>query len=187
MGLRLIGIDRPGYGLSTLEPGRTIASWAPSAIAVADHLGLLRFMTMGISTGGSYSLCVAALYPERVIAVVTGCAMTDMSHPAAMASMPGVGVVGLAASRDEAITLAESQFGVDGRGPPSGELPEWAWGREMPAADMAVLQEDMVNPAAQEAKRQQSFANGVQGFVTGQPVLSSCCPYHELISTTFLP
>jgi pimeloyl-ACP methyl ester carboxylesterase len=82
LGLRLIGIDRPGYGLSTLEPGRTIASWAPTAVAVADHLGLARFMTMGISTGGSYALCIAALYPERVIAVVTGCAMTDMSHPA---------------------------------------------------------------------------------------------------------
>jgi pimeloyl-ACP methyl ester carboxylesterase len=58
-----------------------IFAWAPTAIAVADHLGTSRFMTIGISTGGSYSLCVAALYPERterVIAVVTGCAMTDM-------------------------------------------------------------------------------------------------------------
>ena len=48
LGLRLVGIDRPGYGLSTLEPGRTIAEWAPIAIAVADHLGLDRFLTMGI-------------------------------------------------------------------------------------------------------------------------------------------
>jgi ribosomal protein S18 acetylase RimI-like enzyme len=51
MGLRLIGIDRPGYGGSTVEPGRTIADWAPIAIAVADQLGIGRFMTMGESAG----------------------------------------------------------------------------------------------------------------------------------------
>ena len=39
-GLRLIGIDRPGYGLSAPQPGRTIAGWVPEALAVADHLGI---------------------------------------------------------------------------------------------------------------------------------------------------
>ena len=34
-GLRIIGIDRPGYGLSTPQPGRTIAGWVPEALAVA--------------------------------------------------------------------------------------------------------------------------------------------------------
>ena len=33
-GLRLIGIDRPGYGLSSARPGRSIADWAAIAIAV---------------------------------------------------------------------------------------------------------------------------------------------------------
>ena len=36
-GLRIIGIDRPGYGLSAPQPGRTIAGWVPEALAVADH------------------------------------------------------------------------------------------------------------------------------------------------------
>jgi pimeloyl-ACP methyl ester carboxylesterase len=34
-GLRIIGIDRPGYGLSTPQPGRTIAGWVPEALAAA--------------------------------------------------------------------------------------------------------------------------------------------------------
>jgi pimeloyl-ACP methyl ester carboxylesterase len=36
-GLRLIGIDRPGYGRSTAQPGRTIGGWAPEALAVIDQ------------------------------------------------------------------------------------------------------------------------------------------------------
>ena len=39
-GLRIIGIDRPGYGLPAPQPGRTIAGWVPGALAVADHLGI---------------------------------------------------------------------------------------------------------------------------------------------------
>ena len=43
-GFRLVGIDRPGYGLSTPWPGRSIADWVPDGIAVADHLGIDRFV-----------------------------------------------------------------------------------------------------------------------------------------------
>ena len=49
--LRLVGIDRPGYGRSDPEPGRTIAGWVPDALAVADHLGIDRFLIVGLSTG----------------------------------------------------------------------------------------------------------------------------------------
>jgi pimeloyl-ACP methyl ester carboxylesterase len=60
-GLRLIGIDRPGYGLSSVQPGRTIGGWVPDALAVADHLGIEQFVTAGTSTGGAYALALAAL------------------------------------------------------------------------------------------------------------------------------
>jgi pimeloyl-ACP methyl ester carboxylesterase len=55
--------------------------------------------------------------------------------------------------------------GVDGRGPAAGKLPDWAFGHAFPEADLAVLKADMADPAAQEAKRRQSFAHGVQGYV----------------------
>ena len=45
-GLRIIGIGRPGYGLSTPQPGRTIAGWVPEALAVADHLGIGQFQAV---------------------------------------------------------------------------------------------------------------------------------------------
>ena len=55
-GLRIIGIDRPGYGLSAPQPGRTIAGWVPGALAVADYLGIGQFAAVGTSTGGAYAL-----------------------------------------------------------------------------------------------------------------------------------
>jgi pimeloyl-ACP methyl ester carboxylesterase len=86
-GLRIIGIDRPGYGLSTPQPGRTIAGWVPEALAIADHLGIDRFVTVGVSTGGAFALAVAALAPDRVLGVVACCSMTDMRWPEGRATM----------------------------------------------------------------------------------------------------
>ena len=68
----------PGYGLSTTQSGRTIAQWVPDALAVADHLGIARFVAVGVSTGGAYALATAALAPDRVLGVVACCSMTDM-------------------------------------------------------------------------------------------------------------
>lgn len=61
-GLRIIGIDRPGYGLSAPQPGRTIAGWVPEALAVADHLGIGQFAVVGISTGGAFALAPGGLH-----------------------------------------------------------------------------------------------------------------------------
>ncbi len=49
-GFRIVGIDRPGYGLSTPRPGRSIADWVLDGLAVADHLGIDRFAAVGVST-----------------------------------------------------------------------------------------------------------------------------------------
>src|SRR5687768_7550704 len=86
-GLRLVGIDRPGYGLSTPEPGRTIGGWVAEALTVADHLGIDRFATVGISTGGAYALAAAALAPDRVLGAVPCGAITDMRHLPARATV----------------------------------------------------------------------------------------------------
>lgn len=162
MGLRLIGIDRPGYGLSSLKPGRTIAEWAHDAIAVANHLKLGKFLTVGISTGGAYALCVAAAFPERVIGVVTGCAMTDMNHQPARDSMPGAVVIGSQSSRDAALAMAAEQMGENGE----KMMSAMDGGMAFPDADMAVIMEMMkLDPVVLAFDAKQQFANGVQGYV----------------------
>src|SRR5947207_10398797 len=44
-GLRLICPDRPGYGLSTFQPGRRLVDWPADVVSLADHLGIERNTT----------------------------------------------------------------------------------------------------------------------------------------------
>ena len=67
-GLRHITYSRPGYGRSTRQPGRTIASCVTDVAAVADALGYERFYSAGGSGGAPHSIACAALLPDRVIA-----------------------------------------------------------------------------------------------------------------------
>jgi pimeloyl-ACP methyl ester carboxylesterase len=70
-GLRWVSYDRPGYGGSTPNPGRDVASAAADVAAIADALGIGRFVVLGHSGGGPHALACAALLPERVLAAVS--------------------------------------------------------------------------------------------------------------------
>jgi pimeloyl-ACP methyl ester carboxylesterase len=67
-GLRLVSQDRPGYGGSDRQPGRTIADVAGDVNDIADHLGIERYATWGVSGGGPHALACAALAGGRCIA-----------------------------------------------------------------------------------------------------------------------
>jgi pimeloyl-ACP methyl ester carboxylesterase len=73
-GLRWVSYDRPAYGGSDPNPGRTIASAAADVAAIADELGIGRFAVLGHSGGGPHALACGALLPERVFAVVSASA-----------------------------------------------------------------------------------------------------------------
>jgi pimeloyl-ACP methyl ester carboxylesterase len=75
-GLGWVSYDRPGYGGSDPDDGRTVGSAAADVAAIADALGIGRFAVLGHSGGGPHALACAALLPERVIAAVS------MSAPA---------------------------------------------------------------------------------------------------------
>ena len=70
-GIRLVTPSRAGFGDSSRLEGRSVASAAADAAALADHLGAERFVTMGWSGGGPHALACAALLPERVRAAAT--------------------------------------------------------------------------------------------------------------------
>ena len=65
--LRHIAYSRPGYGGSSRDPGRSVASCAADVAAIADTLGYERFHCIGASGGAPHSIACAALLPERVI------------------------------------------------------------------------------------------------------------------------
>ena len=70
-GLRLIGYDRPGYGGSSPQPGRTVADCAADVRAICDGLGIARLVTWGISGGGPHLLATAALLGDLVVAAAS--------------------------------------------------------------------------------------------------------------------
>jgi pimeloyl-ACP methyl ester carboxylesterase len=67
LGVQLVSYDRPGYGQSARQEGRTIASAAQDVERIADHFGFSRFCVVGRSGGGPHALACAALLPDRVI------------------------------------------------------------------------------------------------------------------------
>ena len=70
-GLRLIGYDRPGYGGSSPQPGRTVADCAADVRAICADLGIDRLAMWGISGGGPHVLACAALLPDLVTAAAS--------------------------------------------------------------------------------------------------------------------
>lgn len=73
-GVRVIAVDRPGYGLSDFQSGRTITDWPGDVAQAAELLGIGRFSVAGASGGGPYALACAWRLPDRVIraAVLSG-------------------------------------------------------------------------------------------------------------------
>jgi pimeloyl-ACP methyl ester carboxylesterase len=69
--LRLISYDRPGYGGSTAQPGRSTADCACDVRVICEALGIERLAMWGLSGGGPHVLACAALLPDLVTAVAS--------------------------------------------------------------------------------------------------------------------
>jgi len=67
----IIGVDRPGAGLSENYTGRKVSDHTQDVLQLADHLGIKKFGVIGHSGGGPYALSDRALMPpERLEWVV---------------------------------------------------------------------------------------------------------------------
>lgn len=64
-GVRLISIDRPGYGRSDPDPGRSTVDFVSDVTQLSDHLGLGRCLVVGWSGGGGYALACGWADPKR--------------------------------------------------------------------------------------------------------------------------
>lgn len=64
-GVRLLCVNRPGYGAST-PYASSHGSVADDLAGVASALGHQRFGVLGMSVGGGYALACAARHPDRV-------------------------------------------------------------------------------------------------------------------------
>jgi pimeloyl-ACP methyl ester carboxylesterase len=102
LGIRWVSYDRPGYGGSTPNPDRSVATAAADVAAVADALGVSRFAVLSHSGGGPHALACPALLAERVTAVVAMASLAPFDAAGldwfASMSASSLGSLGAAAS-----------------------------------------------------------------------------------------
>lgn len=77
MGIRLIGIDRPGYGMSTRKPNRSVMDVVDDIMLLSKALKLEQFSVLGYSAGVPYALACAYRFPQ----IVTRCAIVSSLPP----------------------------------------------------------------------------------------------------------
>ena len=70
LNIRVLSLDRPGFGLSTHDPHRRIIDWPADVQAFASQVGLSRFAVLGVSGGGPYSLACAERLPRDKLSAV---------------------------------------------------------------------------------------------------------------------
>ena len=142
-GLRYIGVDRPGMGLSTFQRKRRIADWPTDVSALAEALGLGRFAVLGGSGGAPYALVCAYRMPGPLSHVVVVSGMAPMDRSGAYRGLPVLSRVAwwsLAHVPGQRRTVAWLQGRMMRRGRGRGTVPG-RMVRQMSRADRDVLKD----------------------------------------------
>jgi len=165
-GLRVVASDRPGYGRSDPQPGRTVAAGAADVEDLADALGVDRFAVLGVSGGGPHALACAALLPERVTraATLVGGGPSDDPGFDFLVGMADLNIREFSAAREgeEALEafLAPDLDAL--RRDPDVLLDQFA--TELPEPDQALLQRPEYR-AAISASWIESVRQGTRGWI----------------------
>jgi pimeloyl-ACP methyl ester carboxylesterase len=69
LGIRIISIDRPGFGLSDFQENRQLLDWPDDVVELADQLKIKKFSVVGVSGGGPYAAVCAFKIPDRLMKV----------------------------------------------------------------------------------------------------------------------
>ena len=88
-GVRVIALDRPGFGLSDSKPGRAIADWPDDVVQVADALGFERFAVLGASGGGPHVAACALKVRQRLTSAAIVSGVGPFDAPQATQGMMG--------------------------------------------------------------------------------------------------
>lgn len=92
LGLRVISVERNGFGESAFDPALGYDDYNREILAVLDHLGVGQFSVMAISGGGAYAAHLAAAVPDRLVSLHLGAAVArtlpTRSEPKACAEDP---------------------------------------------------------------------------------------------------
>jgi pimeloyl-ACP methyl ester carboxylesterase len=172
--IRVIAVERPGFGQSDFLPDRRMAQWAQDMLEFADYLKLSRFSVLGVSGGGPYAAACAALMPERLSSVLMVCSVGPADAPGALDGMVALNRWLLTFARtvpwlaQRTASLCMKAFWGKGHQAIPRQIEE-----KLPPADKAVLQNPELREILTEASRE-ALRPGVEGpawdgFLLGQP------------------
>jgi pimeloyl-ACP methyl ester carboxylesterase len=163
-GLRALTADRPGYGRSSPQPGRSLADWATDVLALADALEIERFLVAGHSSGGPYAVACAALLPkDRLSAALIISGITDMGWAGAWDGfLETESEIMRMPDENAAIAWCVEHFGADGSLFLSAPF-------DLPEPDDAVLVDPYFEQAMIEAFRQGVAGYAQDIYIQGQP------------------
>jgi pimeloyl-ACP methyl ester carboxylesterase len=165
-GVRLVTIDRPGYGGSTALPADVVPNLgrqADDVAAVLDDLGVAEAAVVGWSHGGRVAAAVAARHPDRVraLAIVGTPSPEDLSWiPEEQQAMldPLRADPATATARLAAILEAAGDTGEGGDGPGDDDALAFVAGE----GDQPLLADPAVR-ARMGAMLAEAFAQGAVG------------------------
>jgi pimeloyl-ACP methyl ester carboxylesterase len=171
-GVRLVTVDRPGYGQSSPLPDGAVPSLAGMAddlVEVLDQLGIDEVAVAGWSSGGRVALALAAAHPDRVRSVAL------VGTPAPDEAVPWLGehrevLAALAADLPNAVGALVEPFAVLAEEPEAALASVTAGG-----ADADVLGQRDVR-ARLAAMLREAFRDGVLGVATDVVAVSVTPP-----------
>jgi pimeloyl-ACP methyl ester carboxylesterase len=170
LGVRLVTIDRPGIGLSSPLPGRTLLQWPHDIAALADHLNFPRYALIGHSAGAPHVLACTYVLSDKIFAatIVSGvCPPSLRMLRFTFASK--FWKLGLLAFFIPVLTRPLILIGIRYIKPRDAAMIERDQ-RRLPSTDRAI----MADPAFREVRirsRLESFRQGAEGLYEDVAIL----------------
>jgi pimeloyl-ACP methyl ester carboxylesterase len=166
--VRLLVIDRPGYGTSTRQPGRRVVDVATNVARIVDDLGWDQFAVWGGSGGAPHALACAAELPRRVTkcASVVGPAPFDAAGLDWFAGMSAANVeeFRLAQLGDSAYRPLVQRLGADAVSAAAAGDIQITEEYQLAESDIAALQA-RTTEEGYLARVQAAFQDGMDGWI----------------------
>lgn len=171
-GTFIILAERPGYGLSTPQAGRSLIGWAADIGCLAAELGISRYWVAGISGGAPHALACAYRNPAGVMGAFLMSSPGPAEIKASLAGMQFGNRLGFLLARYfpalmNKVTAAMAQAFIRD---PQEFMRKLAG--QMPAPDRALMEAESL-VAAMLADMREAYRQGPVGHVADAAALAS--------------
>jgi pimeloyl-ACP methyl ester carboxylesterase len=163
-GVRLLAVDRPGFGLSDPKPDLSLLAWPDDVIELADALRIGRFAILGSSSGAPWALACGHRIPTRITSLALIGGIAPLDEPSSRKALdPMERVLHQVAMKAPLVLrgfFAAIAYRI--RRDPSGFIASLAM--RQPASDRAYLERPAIRETVGAAMRE-AVRNGTAGLV----------------------